>query len=288
MKGEVASLLFLWRKIEEVSVQVTYATEATPGAEANEDCLITGPGWVAVLDGATPRADVVSGCSHGVAWLVRRLAGALAARLVRESGAPLPGLLAESIEETCEAHGGRCDLANPDSPSATVALLREYGGRLDWLVLADSPIVLDLASGLTTVLDHRVEALPSRTVAAVRAARNNPGGFWVASTRPEAAHQAVTGSVPVGEVRRAAVFSDGGSRLVERFGLLDWTQLLDLAETSGPAEVLRRTRAAEALETAGDRATRHGKQYDDATVVLVHPTPPQEGWCAKRAALDSR
>lgn len=251
-------------------MQVSYATEATPGAGANEDCLITGAGWVAVLDGATPRAGVVSGCSHGVAWLVRRLAGALAGRLVHESGAPLPDLLAEAIKETCEAHTD-CDLANPDSPSATVALLREYGGRLDWLVLADSPIVLDLASGITAVLDHRVEALPSRTAEAVRAARNSPGGFWVASTKPEAAHAAVTGSAPLSEVRRAAVLSDGGSRLVERFGLLDWAGLLDLAETGGPAEVLRRTRAAEALETPQQRATRHGKQYDDATVVLVHP-----------------
>jgi hypothetical protein len=276
MKGEVASLLFPGWEIERdgewrSSVQVTYATEATPGAGANEDCLVAGPGWVAVLDGATPRPDVVSGCSHGVAWLVRRLAGALAERLVRESGAPLPDLLAEAIEQTRDGHGGGCDLANPDSPSATVALLREYGGRLYWLVLADSPIVLDLASGVTPILDQRVEALPVRTAEAVRAARNSPGGFWVAGTKPEAAHEAVTGSVPAAEARRAAVFSDGGSRLVERFGLLDWAGLLDLTETHGPAEVVRRTRAAEALETPGQRATRNGKQYDDATVVLVHP-----------------
>lgn len=253
-------------------MQVSHATEATPGAAANEDSVITGPGWAVVLDGATPRAEVVSGCSHGVPWLVRTLAGALAAKLAPESGAPLPDLLAEAIKDVCAAHDGGCDLANPDSPSATVALLRETGARLDWLVLADSPVVLDLGpGGVHAVLDHRVEALPSRTVEAVRAARNSHGGFWVAAARPEAAYQAMTGSVPVRDVRRAAVLTDGGSRLVERFGLLDWTGLLDLAEAEGPAEVIRRTRAAEALETPQERAGRHGKQYDDATVVLVRP-----------------
>lgn len=276
MEGELASLPVPDRWFEQgreggVSVQVTYASEATPGAAANEDYVITGPGWVVVLDGATPRPDVASGCRHGVAWLVRRLAGALASRLAVETRAPLPGLLAEAIKELAEAHGPGCDLANPDSPSATVALLRQAGGRLEWLVLADSPIVLDLTSGLRTVLDHRVESLPSRTAEAVRAARNSPGGFWVAGTEPAAAYEAFTGSVPVGEVRRAAVFSDGGSRLVERFGLLGWDGLLDLLDTAGPGEVIRRTRAAEAVETSEERAGRHGKQYDDATAVLVRP-----------------
>lgn len=246
-------------------MRISYASEPAPGSPLCEDYVVCGPDWVVVLDGATPAAGVESGCSHGVAWLVRRLAGALAPRLAAGPGRGLADLLAESIMQTRQAHGDGCDLANPDSPSTTVALLRLAGGRVEWLVLADSPVVLDTLDGVVPILDGRIEGLPERTVGAVRAARNSPGGFWVASTVPEAAHHAVTGSMPVEMVSRVGVFTDGGSRLVERFGTTDWKGLLDLAGTGGPHEVIRRTRAAEARETG----TRPGKRHDDATVVLA-------------------
>jgi serine/threonine protein phosphatase PrpC len=69
------------------------------------------------------------------------------------------------------------------------------------------------------------------------------------------------------------MFSDGGSRLTERFDLIDWRELLDLLEKHGPIELIRQTREAEAAETPQERAARRGKQYDDATAVLVRFTP---------------
>ncbi|MGW4801406.1 hypothetical protein ACWEPC_54205, partial [Nonomuraea sp. NPDC004297] len=99
--------------------QITYATR--PGSERpNEDLVITGPSWIVVLDGATAAAGVDSGCVHDVAWLVGRLGGALAGRLAAGDAVPLAGVLESAIEETRAAHSGACDLANPDSPSATV------------------------------------------------------------------------------------------------------------------------------------------------------------------------
>ncbi|WP_308287182.1 protein phosphatase 2C domain-containing protein [Actinomadura parmotrematis] len=246
---------------------MSYASEPTPG-RPNEDHVVAGPGWVAVLDGATARPGVATGCVHDPGWLVRRLGGALAARLAPEDGTPLPDVLAGAIEDVGARHGGGCDLGNPDSPSATVALLRRAGGDrgVDWLVLADSPVLVDDGT-VRVVKDDRVDRLPSYTDRAVRDARNSPGGFWVASTRPEAAYEALTGRAT--GVRRAAVLSDGAARLVERFGLADWTGLLDLLDGEGPRELIRRTRAAEAAAGAG--TARRGKLHDDATAVLVRP-----------------
>jgi hypothetical protein len=249
-------------------MRVTYATAATPG-QANEDYVVAGPDWALVLDGATKRADVDSGCMHGAGWLVRNLAGQLAQRLAAEHGETLPDLLAEAIKATCHAHADTCDLSNPDSPSATVVILREHAARLDWLVLADSPLVLDLDGDIRAIVDDRTAHLPSYTTEAVRAARNSPDGFWVASTRPEAAYQAVTGSISADQVRRAGLFSDGAARLVERYGQLDWPELLDLLDSHGPEAVIERTRAAELAETDAERAGRRGKRHDDATAVLV-------------------
>src|SRR5262249_58968560 len=42
----------------------------------------------------------------------------------------------------------------------------------------------------------------------VEAARNQPGGFWLAAADPAAASQAVTGSEPIGTLSRAALLSD--------------------------------------------------------------------------------
>jgi hypothetical protein len=251
-------------------VQITYASAATP-EQVNEDYVVAGPDWAVVLDGATKRADVDSGCIHGAGWLVRTLAGHLARRLTDELGEPLPDLLA--IKATCESHAATCDLANPDSPSATVVMLREHAGRLDWLVLADSPLVLDLDAHIQAVVDDRTARLSSYTTEAVRAARNNPGGFWVASTRPDAAYEAVTGHAPVAQARRAGLFSDGAARLVERYGQLDWPGLLALLEAHGPQAVIARTRDAEGAETDVERARRRGKRYDDATAVFVRFVP---------------
>lgn len=237
--------------------------------------MLAGPGWVVVLDGATPRPGVDGGCVHGPAWLVRRLAAVLAGRLVDERAEPLAELLAAAIRDVRSAHGGGCDLGDPDSPSAAVALLRRRGPALDWLVLADCAVVLDDVDGdVRAVVDDRTAHLPGYTAEDVRAARNSPGGFWVASTRPEAAYEALTGSAETRSVRRAAVLTDGATRLVERFGVLDWRGLLDVLEAEGPAELIRRTRAAETAETAAERAGRRGKHHDDATAVLVLPVPP--------------
>jgi hypothetical protein len=243
-------------------VQVSYVSEATPG-RPNEDFVAAGPGWVVLLDGATAPQGVDSGCRHDPAWLVRRLGGRIAALLALEDGKPLPDLVAEAIKVTGEAHTGTCDLQNPDSPSATVSLLRRRGAAVEWFVLADSPIVVDVGE-ILVFRDDRVDHLPSYTLEGVRRSRNSPGGFWVASTKPEAAYEGLTGEVPVDGLRRAAVLSDGASRLVERFGLMGWDELLQLLDEQGPRELVRRTRAAEAAGTKP-----RGKQYDDATAVLV-------------------
>lgn len=244
-------------------MRVEFATEATPGL-MNEDHVVAGPGFAVVLDGATPRPGVDSGCVHGPGWLVRRLGAELAGRLAFEGQESLTDILAASIKETAEAHGGNCSLDNPDSPSSTVAVLRWSGGVVEWLVLADSPLLLDVDGEVRVIRDERVDRLPSYTTEAVRAARNSPGGFWVASTRPEAAYEALNGETH--GVTRAALLSDGAARLVERFRLMGWGELLELLHREGPQELIRRTRKAE--QEIRD-VPKRGKQFDDATALLV-------------------
>jgi serine/threonine protein phosphatase PrpC len=249
-------------------MQILYASEPTPG-HANEDFVITGPTWAVVLDGASAGPGIHTGCIHDVPWLVRHLGTELARLLTNATAAPLDDALAEAITATRRLHEHTCDLTNPESPSTTVVAVRQHDSELDYLTLADSPLIVDIDGEVRAIADDRTARLTDYSHEAVRAARNTPAGFYVASTMPEAAYKAIRGTLPAPHVRRAALLSDGAARLVERFHLIDWHELLDLLNTDGPGELIRRTRKAELAETDTEQATRRGKKHDDATAVLV-------------------
>ncbi|MGW7681403.1 protein phosphatase 2C domain-containing protein [Kribbella sp. NPDC054772] len=230
----------------------------------NEDLVLTGPDFALLLDGASaPRVYVDSGCRHTVAWLVMQLATQLATPLLTRSSAPLTDLLADAITAVRASHAGTCDVTNPDSPSSTVTMVRLHPDHVEHLVLADSPIVMRSPDGRITVhSDDRIDLLPERNLEFVRRSRNQPGGFWVASTEPKAAYESVTGTTDLDDVDAIALLSDGASRYTERYGH-SWDDLLDVLTTAGPRELIDRVRAHDATFTGG------GKQYDDASVVLL-------------------
>jgi hypothetical protein len=146
--------------------------------------------------------------------------------------------------------------------------VRVRDDSLDYLTLADSPIVVRTACrGLVPITDDRLAHLPGGRPYAydlVRSLRNQPGGFWVASTDPGAAYNAVSGTIPLedggGEV---ALVTDGISRLVEFYGH-DWEQVFAVLRACGPAGLISMVRSAERAKPLA-----HAKQHDDATVVLL-------------------
>ncbi|WP_406286612.1 protein phosphatase 2C domain-containing protein [Embleya sp. NBC_00896] len=244
-------------------MQVSHISEAQPG-DINDDCVVAGEHFVIVLDGATANG-LPTGCVHDVPWVVSRLAARLAARLIADDGAPLTDILADGIAGLRELHAETCDLTHPNSPSTTVALLRVRAETLDYLVLCDSPVVIETTGGEVHVInDDALANLPGYTPEIIRDMRNQPGGFWVASTDPEAAKHALTGSLPVDDVHRAAVMTDGMSRLVDRYDW-QWRGLLDHVEKRGPVAAVQAVRAAELQTPAG---TYRGKRHDDATIAL--------------------
>lgn len=117
---------------------------------------------------------------------------------------------------------------------------------------------------VTLVLDNRTDQLPGYTYEIVSQCRNAPGGFWVASTRPEAAHQALSESFDASALQCAGLFSDGTSRLAERHNY-SWGELLKILERDGPNRLIGRVRAADEEAASGEF---RGKLHDDATAVL--------------------
>lgn len=267
------------------------ATDPGSPDKPNEDAFAILPTLAVVADGATSPPHLGDGCIHGPAWYARTLVGfVVAAHLSRPAAEP-DDLLAEAIERTTQAHSGTCDIGHPGSPSATVAMFKQSpDGIARWLVLGDCTFVADAGPDLLVVSDDRLSNTSHAERAAVkepgvasdpveyarridalvlaqRVHRNRSGGFWVAATDPRAGSESLTGSVKADVVgQRAALFTDGASRIVDLYGIHSWSTALKVLDSAGPSELLRQLRSAENRDQVANSFPRV-KVRDDATAL---------------------
>ncbi|GAA4859053.1 integrase [Kitasatospora terrestris] len=271
-------------------MQVDLAGEPRRPDRVNEDFAAASSEALVLLDGSSSPAGLESGCRHGIAWYVRRLGVHLLARMTDRSDRSIAECLSDAIAETAALHGGRCDLAHPNTPAAMVVAARLHGGSLEYLVLGDSLLVLHLKDGPPRVLGDNQRfpagetlrrqiwttvpgsaeraALHMRYALAVRAVRNTGHGPWIAAASPRAAEHAETGFVELGDLHGVAALSDGAARFTDRFDLGSWADAVRLLAESGPAELISRVRAAERSDADCLRWPR-GKAHDDASALYA-------------------
>jgi hypothetical protein len=269
---------------------VSLATASAGPDRDNEDFASVTADTMILLDGAGTPAGSESGCMHGVAWFARQLGAQFLAESAKEPRRPLSLCLSHAIRCVRDSHKDTCDLAHPGTPSSTVVAVRLDADCAEYLVLADSVLLLDVIDGDPVVLTddreamvgrpHRVamDVLPGGSpehekahreyVETLRKYRNSDGGFWVAASDPLAADHALTGSMPQKSLQAVALLSDGASRLADRFHLTDWAGILRILRQQTPQELIRQVRAAEHADPRGERWPR-GKTYDDATAVYA-------------------
>lgn len=256
---------------EERGIHARLATDPGKPTTPNEDWAGAATSTVVVLDGVTVPTDLGTGCTHGTPWYVHNLGTHLLAAADTELDTPLPGLLARAITAVAELHRDTCDLAHIGSPSAAVAILRDTGTALDYLILADVSIVLEGQDGISVLTDTRVEEtrkqLGGGMIGQHRSRfRNKPGGYWVAEASPAAADHALTGTLARDRVHRAAVLTDGAASIVDLYQVMDWPTALDLMDSNGPEALIERVRQTE----RGDPEMRRWPRFkpgDDATAV---------------------
>jgi hypothetical protein len=147
------------------------------------------------------------------------------------------------------------------------------GMNLDYLVLADSPIAIwHPIKGVQVFEDERIANLPGGrpyTRELVRSSRNTFGGFWVASTKPEAAYHAVRGTIELEPGAEIALLTDGVTRLVE-FYQHTWDSLFELLRKFQPHGLIGAVRELERKHKPS-----HGKWHDDASVAYIESIDPQ-------------
>jgi hypothetical protein len=267
-------------------MRIASATEPGSPTSSNEDWLFANHGLIVVLDGATARTN--TGCVHGVSWFADKL-GMTIAGLASDRDILLGDVLTSAIAHTASLHP-ECDLSHPATPSATTAIARVNQGVLEYLVLGDTTIIVETTNGLQVLIDDRVDstAKVERAEAnrypfgsaekqaallkmkhAELAQRNQPGGFWVAAADPGVAVHSIRGELPLEDVRSVAVLTDGAARIVAMFGLLTWHGVLEVLDSKGPTELIKRVRLIEEADPTGTKWPRN-KPSDDATAVYAH------------------
>ncbi|MFE1781064.1 integrase [Streptomyces sp. NPDC059506] len=268
-------------------MRVTLGTSPSGPDRENEDFAAVTPGAAVLLDGAGV-AGAETGCVHGVAWFSGTLGALLLRTLTARPVRSLAECLADSVRVTRSLHEDVCDLGYRASPTSTVVAFRTRDGLLEHLVLGDSSLLLAQRNGNCSVItDRRLDEVGARLRGAVdelptgspehaaalaeyrdalTSLRNRPGGFWVAGPDPLAAEHALTGAVPLDSLASVTLLSDGATRLVDRFGLASWNEVLAVLDSTGPDELIHRTREAEDSDPDGRRWPR-GKAHDDATVL---------------------
>ncbi|MCG6494898.1 protein phosphatase 2C domain-containing protein [Kitasatospora sp. A2-31] len=265
-------------------MRVSIAT-APGGLLPNEDWVAATPTLAMVLDGLST-VGLDTGCRHGVPWYVAQLGSHLVASLATPD-CPLTDGLAKALDQVAALHP-ECDLSNPGTPSATVSVLRAGVDQFEYLVLADSPIVVERGGGYEVFTDLRVDTVVPelraeterfttgspehaeslrRMVTAQRLTRNTPGGYWVAASNGEAAHHALTGVMPLAGVEAVAVMSDGVSRLVTEYRAASWSEVFTTLRESGVEGLISSVRTIEATDPDGVRWPRY-KASDDAAVAF--------------------
>ena len=255
-------------------MQVTLASRRSPDATSNEDFIAATAACVVVVDGASVPPELGTGCAHGTAWFARRLGTQLLALVTSQPDHSPADNLAQAITDVAALHADTCDLDHPGTPSArSRSCASNQTPSTTWSWGTDDPAgAADRHPG-----DHRRPAGTGRRPATRRDApaghrhrsprpssaqlvteqrrhRNHPNGFWVASTDPAAAHHALVDTVARESLHRAAVLSDGATRLVDRFGLVDWSSFLAVLAEQGPDAIIaqvQRPNTATRMANAG-------------------------------------
>lgn len=269
-------------------MEVSFSSSPGASSAPNEDFIAATPSAVVMLDGVTPFAELGSGCVHGTIWFVSQLGLRILSSVSVHPDVSLADALADAISDVAKLHVDTCDLGHAGTPSATTLILRESKTTVEYLALSDSVLVAELADRIEVVSDGRQQefARPQREVTArhrvsspehghlVRELvaeqwryRNHPGGYWVASSNPQAAYESLVGSWPRDAIRSAALATDGASCLVDHFNMATWADLLHLLKQRGPQSLINEVREAEDLDPEGVRWPRY-KRSDDATVAL--------------------
>ncbi|WP_405178424.1 hypothetical protein OG225_30660 [Nocardia sp. NBC_01377] len=262
---------------------------AQVAAQSDEDHIFVAGHTVVILDGATSHRSIAGPTGGEYA---ATLGAVLSAKIAGASEGSLVDILESSIAQTIS--NLQLPLRALDAPSCTVAVVRENRRhQIESLVLGDTTVVVGRGDRTIAVqTDTRLEDLGlsqsesyksrlrsgsgydnahrqllSELQLAQRDRRNRPGGYWIASTDPAAAHHSLTATYEADEVGWVIMATDGAIDGLEALGI-SWGESA-AADSVELENLLRRASAWEATTDPAGSIRPRAKQHDDKTIAAI-------------------
>ena len=260
-----------------------------------EDALYADENCAFVIDGATGvSGEKVTDCATDAAWFSAAHRAYLAGAL--KGDGEIAEILKTGVWEVA-ARYARFDGADKvkDKPSAVISVVRERNGYLEYYSLGDTVVVIRKKDGeVLHILDTRLVELDNinfgrmKEIAARtgktlreafadirpyilenRAKMNTLEGYCALSHTAEGLDTALTGKIPLSEVRDLLVFSDGFAEIYDLFGLYPSPAALiaDVAE-NGILPAMKKLHAAQDSDPDCEKFVRN-KLRDDISVVYA-------------------
>lgn len=256
-------------------------TAMLPDARSSQDRIFVTSSAVVMLDGATAFVPVPVTPDQ----YVDALGGHLVQTLTAQPAIPLTAALADAIEQTAQD----LELQPGRSPSSTVAIVRQCGESVDYLVLGDTQIVTPAAK----YVDDRIAevATPARARYRERLAhgggydqrhrdllrdlqadqaeyRNRDEGYWIAEADPSAAARTVTGAFTISSSRWAVLATDGAYRPMVHLGRDDWESVA-FRDSDELSHLLAYLDDWEANVDPDGTALQRAKRHDDKSIAAI-------------------
>ena len=256
----------------------------------NEDVCAAAEDYAFVLDGASGLNETNRmGPMSDACWLVSSLKNWLILHIHEDRS--LEEILRDGLRHLADQYG---EYSGLESPSCTITIIRIRNDELEYYVLGDSLLLIETEDRLYSFCDEAVEQVEGLMIARMqelsiekmkpflemrpyvsdllqkhRLMKNTPEGYWICDLSGVGLSHAMTGSLPLEEVRRCALMSDGMMQLKE-FRNLDNEGFLDLLYR-------RKSRCFPLLMEFQEQDIRcrvlpRLKKRDDTTLVLW--TPP--------------
>jgi hypothetical protein len=160
---------------------------------------------------STPASQ--SRCVHGLGWLVRNL-GIAVLKSVMDRDHSISEELAQAVVNVNALHISTCDVYHPEFPSCAVVLLQELGTTIDYLVLGNVALLMEVRpiDSYSAIGDLEGDWAPRhQSINLIRDSSHQAGSgtsMIHLTGNPKTAYDATHGSVPREKVLRAALLSE--------------------------------------------------------------------------------
>lgn len=265
--------------------------------DINEDLGFVRPTMAWVLDGATGITDTnyTPGRTDGE-WYVETFSSELLKR-IHEFDTSLTTIIRnalDSVSRQFNEHAPERQVDPAAEPSATGAIVRWTGTKLEYFVLCDSTLLFYRDGEVVeNITDKRITQLEERALNQIeskrneglshqkareesfpllrenRRAKNTEGNYWVFSMDTSAIEQAITGTFDIKPGDEIYLFTDGVDRLVETYNEFEnWQTGIEYLQDKSETEVFNLLRRVEKHDRKVNEYPRT-KWADDATLVRL-------------------